>query len=50
MCWSIEQTLIFSSPSVDRGDHYGLLVILLVVMDWWCIVDQVDYWLAPLIM
>jgi hypothetical protein len=41
LCWSTDQTLDSSSPSVDRGDRYGLLRVLLVVMDWWCIVDRV---------
>jgi hypothetical protein len=50
MCWSTEKTLDSSSPSVDRGDRDGLSGVLLVVMDWWCIVDRVDYWLALLIM
>jgi hypothetical protein len=50
LCWSTEQTLDSSSSSVDRGDHYGLSHVLLVVMDWWCIVVRVDYCLAPLIM
>jgi hypothetical protein len=48
LCWSTEKTIDFSSLSVDRGDRYGMSGILWVVMDWWCIVDRVDYWLAPL--
>jgi hypothetical protein len=50
LCWSTEKTLDFSSPIFDRGNHYVLLGMLLIVMSWWCIIDSVLFGSPLLIM
>jgi hypothetical protein len=41
LCWSTEKTLDFSSLVFDRGNHYVRSGMLLIVMSWWCIIDNV---------